>query len=146
MATEIEHKYLVTNDSYRSMAVEKHHIRQGYLLRDPERVVRVRVIDQQGRITIKGISHGDARAEYEYEIPFDDAVKLLDLCVPPIIEKTRHIVPYEGMTWEVDEFHGHRQGLVLAEIELPKAGACYSTPPFVGENVTSDQRYYNVNL
>ena len=106
MGIEIEHKYLVVNDKYRNMASSSHRIMQGYLSREPQRTVRIRVKDNQGFITIKGKNVGDTRAEFEYPIPIDDAMQLLNMCLPTVIEKTRYLVPFEGHTWEVDEFHG----------------------------------------
>ena len=132
MAKEIEHKYLVKNDGYVGMSMASHHIRQGYLSRVPERVVRVRTYDDKGFITVKGKNQGDTEA-------------MLSLCEPPVIDKVRYIVPYAGFTWEVDKFES-KTGLVTAEIELPESGIQYELPPFVGDNVTGDPRYYNSNL
>lgn len=147
MALEIEHKYLVQNDSYKNMATECHHIMQGYISTDKERTVRVRIYDSKGYITIKGSVAGATRMEFEYEIPHNDAYTLLhQLCQKPIIDKHRHIVNFEGEKWEIDEFDGHLSGLVVAEIEIPDEGHSYSLPPFVGKNVTGDARYYNSNL
>lgn len=143
---EIEHKYLVISDSYKNMAKSHREIRQGYLNRMPERTVRVRTVGQSGYLTVKGKNSGDTRLEFEYEIPLEDALKMLELCEHGIIVKTRYIVDFGGMTWEVDEYHGDREGLVVAEIELPYSGYKYELPPFVGENVTGDPRYYNSNL
>ena len=119
---------------------------QGYLSREPQRTVRIRVKDKQGFITIKGKNVGDTRAEFEYPIPIDDAMQLLNMCLPTVIEKTRYLVPFEGHTWEVDEFHGARQGLVVAEIEIGNSNQQYTLPPFVGQNVTGNPDYYNSNL
>lgn len=146
MGIEIEHKYLVVNDKYRNMASSSHRIMQGYLSREPQRTVRIRVKDNQGFITIKGKNVGDTRAEFEYPIPIDDAMQLLNMCLPTVIEKTRYLVPFEGHTWEVDEFHGVRQGLVVAEIEIGNSNQQYTLPPFVGQNVTGNPDYYNSNL
>ena len=146
MGIEIEHKYLVVNDKYRNMASSSHRIMQGYLSREPQRTVRIRVKDKQGFITIKGKNVGDTRAEFEYPIPIDDAMQLLNMCLPTVIEKTRYLVPFEGHTWEVDEFHGARQGLVVAEIEIDNSNQQYTLPPFVGQNVTGNPDYYNSNL
>ena len=146
MGIEIEHKYLVVNDKYRNMASSSHRIMQGYLSREPQRTVRIRVKDKQGFITIKGKNVGDTRAEFEYPIPIDDAMQLLSMCLPTVIEKTRYLVPFEGHTWEVDEFHGARQGLVVAEIEIGNSNQQYTLPPFVGQNVTGNPDYYNSNL
>lgn len=146
MALEIEHKYLVKNDSYRNIAVDSVLISQGYLCRESERTVRVRIKGEKGYITVKGKNTGAVRMEFEYEIHLDDAKKMLSLCVPPILEKIRYIVPFEGHTWEVDEFLGSRSGLVTAEIELKSADECYAVPSFIGENVTGNPTYYNSNL
>ena len=135
MATEIEHKYLVNDDSYKAMATERHNITQGYLSRDKGRTIRVRVIDEQA-----------ARPEFEYDIPLADAEELLLLCEPPLIQKTRYIVPFHGNRWEVDEFGGDLLGLTLAELEIPCVDYAYDLPPFVGKDVTDDRRYYNSQL
>mgnify|MGYP003551531168 FL=1 len=116
MAIEIERKFLVSGTDWR--AGESTLFRQGYLNRDKERTVRVRIAGNQAYLTIKGISTGATRAEFEYEIPVADAGQLLLLCDGPLIEKTRYVVPHAGMLWEVDEFHGANSGLVVAEIEL----------------------------
>ncbi len=146
MAFEIEHKYLVKNNGYLDIADYYLEIRQGYLCKDPERTVRVRVLDKRGYLTVKGLTVGAKRLEYEYEIPYEDAVEMLELCVGNIIEKRRYILRYEGVRWEVDEFIGKHEGLVLAEVELPDENATYKLPPFVGEEVTGDTAYYNSNL
>ena len=146
MAVEIEFKYLVTSDSYKEQSTESHHIVQGFLSRERGRCVRVRLWDDRAVITIKGMSTGPSRPEYEYEIPVEDARELLQMCPPPIIDKTRHIVLWKGHRWEVDEFHGNLTPLVVAEIELPSADSSYALPPFVGRNVTDDHRYCNSQL
>lgn len=145
MGKEIEHKYLVKDDGYVGMSIVAHHIRQGYLSRVPERTVRVRTYDDKGFITVKGKNQGDTRLEFEYEVSLRDAEEMLSLCEPPVIDKVRYIVPYAGFTWEVDKFDS-KTGLVTAEIELPESGIQYELPPFIGENVTGDPRYYNSNL
>ncbi len=147
MATEIEHKYIVIDNSYREFVSQSINIFQGYLSKDKERTVRIRIANDKAFITIKGITMGDTRAEFEYPIPVDDALTMLkELCVQPIIEKTRHIALYNGNTWEIDEFKGTLAGLTLAEIEIPSSQYKYDIPPFVGKNVTNDARYYNSNL
>lgn len=146
MALEIEYKYLVKNDNYKAMATASFRIRQGYLSRVPERVVRVRTKGDRGYLTVKGKNSGAVRLEYEYEIPFEDATGMLELCQSPIIDKIRYIVPYEGHTWEVDEFLSPRSGLVTAEIELGSADERYLKPDFIGEDVTGNPEYYNSNL
>lgn len=146
MAVEIEHKYLVKNDNYKRISEESVLIRQGYLSRIPERTVRVRIKGDKGFLTIKGKNAGAVRAEFEYEIPIGDAYRILQLCPPPLLEKIRYIVPFEGHIWEVDEFLGERTGLVTAEIELHDENEPYDIPDFVGEDVTGNPKYYNSNL
>lgn len=146
MGVETEYKYLVKNNLYKEDYLSKVEICQGYLSRDPERTVRVRIKDRQGYITIKGKTQGASRLEFEYSIPLADAVELLKLCKTPVIKKVRYRVEYDGMIWEVDEFLSPRQGLVLAEIELDHPSRSYAIPPFVGENVTGDPQYYNSML
>lgn len=143
MATEIEHKYLVKDDSWRNLATESHEIMQGYLSREKGRTVRVRTWDSHAYLTIKGPNHGAARAEFEYEIPLADARQLLALCPPPVLEKTRHIVMNGHDRWEVDEFYGDLQGLVTAELEIPSEDYQFTLPPFIGRDVTGDRRFYN---
>lgn len=146
MATEIEHKYLVTDKSYRVKADKVIHIKQGYLSRDKNRTVRVRTTDNQAFITIKGAGNGISRPEYEFEIPYADGISLLDMCLPVIIEKTRHIVMDNGNKWEIDEYHGVHAGLVTAEIEIPNEEYTYPLPPFIGQDVTGNQKYSNAYL
>lgn len=145
MPTEIEHKYLVKDDSYIAMSTSHHHIRQGYLSRVPERTVRVRTRDNKGFLTVKGKNHGDSRLEFEYEIPYDDAIRMLELCEHPILDKTRYVVPFGGNDWEVDRFNGPVP-LTTAEIELPSSDTHYDLPPFIGENITGRPEYYNSNI
>jgi len=147
MATEIEHKYLVKDDSYKQQASELHNIIQGFLSRDPHRTVRIRLWDDKGFITIKGKGDGTAaHPEFEYEIPVEDARQLLHMCEPPLVNKTRHIVLHDGNRWEVDEFHDNLQGLTLAELEIPSLDYRYTLPTWVGKQVTGDPRYYNSQL
>ena len=144
---EIEHKFLVSGP-YKHLATDISHIVQGYLSDDPERTVRIRIRDDEAFITIKGPSSSDglSRLEWEQAIPLDQARQLLTLCLPGTIDKHRHIVPYEGHRWEVDEFHGHLEGLTLAELEVPSADTEFVAPPFLGPEVTGDPRYYNSQL
>ena len=144
---EIEHKFLVSGP-YKHLATDISHIVQGYLSDDPERTVRIRIRDDEAFITIKGPSSSDglSRLEWEQAIPLDQARQLLALCLPGTIDKHRHIVPYEGHRWEVDEFHGHLEGLTLAELEVPSADTEFVAPPFLGPEVTGDPRYYNSQL
>ncbi len=143
MSKEIEHKYLVTDDSYLSMATGSANIMQGYLNTDPMRTVRVRTIDDKAFITIKGITEGDTRQEFEYPVPFDDAQELLLLSATPVIRKRRYYVPFKNKIWEVDKFEGDLYPLAIAEIELTDSNEKYELPPFVGQNITGDPRYYN---
>lgn len=143
---EREHKYLVSASSYRGMAESHVKMEQGYLCREPGRIVRIRIAGGKGYLTVKGRNHGDTRLEYEYEIPEEDARRMLGLCPPPVLKKTRWFVPYGGFTWEVDEFESPHAGLVTAEIELPLGVDSYPVPPFVGENVTGNPDYCNSNL
>ena len=146
MAIEIERKYLVKDCSYKSCA-KGYLYKQGYLLSDPEKVVRVRIISKKGYITIKSKVIGITRFEYEYEIPLEDAEEMLNLlCEKPIIEKHRYKCDYMGFTWEIDEFHGHNEGLILAEIELEDENCVFSKPEWIGEEVTGITKYYNSNL
>lgn len=145
MAKEIERKFLVLNDDYKK-DVDGILYRQGYLSTNPQRTVRVRLVGNQGYITIKGISKGAIRTEYEYHIPQEDAEELFLLCEMPLIEKYRYFVSYKGNTWEVDEFYGENKGLVITEIELESDSQAFELPLWVGTEVTSDPRYYNSNL
>lgn len=146
MATEIERKYLVVGDAWRAGVVGT-VFRQGYLSTIKERVVRVRVAGDRGYLTIKGITVGAVRSEFEYEIPATEASSMLDeLCEPPLIEKTRYEVEAGGLIWEIDEFTGVNSGLTIAEVELEDEGQRISLPEWVGEEVTGDPRYFNSNL
>ena len=146
MAQEIERKFLVTATTYRELT-EGTHYRQGYLNSQKERVVRVRTIDEAGFMTVKGITKGATRLEYEYEIPAKDATELLDLlCEQPIIDKQRYKVKMGDFVWEIDEFHGENEGLTVAEVELESEDQEYPKPDWIGEEVTGDPRYYNSNL
>lgn len=147
---EIERKYLVTSDCYKQMAVARHHIRQGYISREKTGTVRVRISDDKAYLTIKGKPAAGhfARYEWEKEIDVKEAEELMKLCQGTIIDKTRWIVPAkeEGLKWEVDEFHGKYEGLVVAEIELESEEQVVELPTFVGKEVTDDRRYYNANM
>lgn len=143
MAKEIERKFLVTDDSYRAMASGSRNIVQGYLSMRREATVRVRIADGQGYLTVKGITSGATRDEWEYPIPAADARGMLPTCEGTVIDKTRYLVPFEGRTWEVDEFHGAYEGLTVAEVELPSENERVALPPFIGREVTGDPQYYN---
>ena len=146
MGVEIEKKFLLTGADWKKLASGTTY-RQGYLSTVKERTVRVRTIAGKGFLTIKGISVGATRLEYEYEIPLEDANSLLDeLCEKPLIEKNRYKIEFSGFTWEVDEFFGENDGLVVAEIELESEDQSFDKPEWVGEEVTGDARYFNSNL
>ena len=146
MGVEIEKKFLLKGSDWKQLAAGTAY-RQGYLSSVKERTVRVRTINDKGFLTIKGISVGAVRREYEYEIPVEDANALLDeLCEKPIIEKNRYKVEFSGFVWEIDEFFGENDGLVVAEIELESEDQLFDRPKWVGEEVTGDARYFNSNL
>lgn len=145
MAKEIEHKYLVKNELYKRVSFQEKHITQGYISREPERVVRIRIIDDKGTLTIKGKNDGDSRLEFEYSIPLQDAKELLSLCEGRVIEKIRHLVRIGNDIWEVDEFI-HPEVPTIAEIEIPYSGYKYEIPDFIGKEVTGNPLYYNSNL
>jgi adenylate cyclase len=146
MAKEIERKFLVKSDAWRGQAGGKHY-RQGYLNTVKERTVRVRTVGDQGFITIKGITVGATRSEYEYEIPLADANEMLDrLCERPLIEKTRYRITRGSVVWEIDEFEGENRGLIIAEVELKDEKQSISFPDWIGQEVTDDPRYFNANL
>jgi adenylate cyclase len=146
MGTEIERKFLVRDNTFRSLAQGTRY-RQGYLSSTKERVVRVRTIDDKGFLTIKGITTGATRAEYEYEIPVKEAEAMLDgQCEKPLIEKDRYKIAHKGLIWEVDEFFGENQELILAEVELESEDQPYDKPEWITDEVTGDPKYFNSNL
>jgi adenylate cyclase len=147
MGIEIEKKFLVTSDAWKRGGRGTLY-RQGYLSTDPERTVRVRLQGSEGKLTIKGRKVGDAAPEFEYDIPTSDARFLLEkLCLQPLVEKTRYeLRAGDGLVWEVDEFHGANEGLVVAEIELDAADDPFDKPEWVGKEVTGDSRYTNARL
>lgn len=144
MATEIERKFLVTGNAWRQG--EGVCFSQGYLNRDKDRTVRVRIAGEQAFLTIKGRTEGASRAEFEYEIPLADGQALLALCERPLIDKIRRVVVHAGNTWEVDEFLGENAGLVVAEIELQSEDQPFELPNWLGAEVTHDARYFNSSL
>ncbi len=146
MGVEIERKFLVQTEQWKGEGQGTLY-RQGYLCAENERTVRVRIAGDTGYMTVKGKSIGASRVEYEYIIPVQDAAVLLErLCLQPIIEKKRYRVPYRGVVWEVDEFMGENDGLVVAEIELTSENQSFVLPDWVGREVTDDVRYYNSHL
>lgn len=144
---EIERKFLV-NGNYKDLAFSSSRIKQGYICSERGRTVRVRIRDRKAYLTIKGPSDslGTTRFEWEKEIPFEEGTELFKLCVGGYIDKTRYLVDYGGHTFEVDEFYGDNEGLVLAEVELKSADEEFEKPAFLGEEVTGDRRYYNSEL
>ena len=145
MATEIERKFLVTREW--KPKDEGTYYKQGYLNSQKERVVRVRIAGAKAMLTIKGLTKGVTRSEYEYPLPVEDAQALLDqICEQPVIEKHRHKEVHGGKTWEIDVFHGENTGLVLAELELESEDEAFEKPAWAGAEVSSDPRYYNSNL
>ncbi|MGG6294291.1 CYTH domain-containing protein [Leptolyngbya sp. AN02str] len=146
MGIEIERKFLVTGDGWRSLATGTSY-RQGYLMAAQGRTVRVRIAGYQGYLTIKGATQGLTRREFEYEIPLADAEEMLHhLCDRPLIEKTRYKIPFKGLMWEVDEFAGENQGLIIAEVELENEQQAIALPEWIGQDVSHDPRYYNAYL
>jgi adenylate cyclase len=146
MGVEIERKFLLIGTDWKDLATGISY-RQGYLNSVKERTVRVRTIADKGFLTIKGVTVGATRVEYEYEIPHSDAQALLnELCEKPLIEKNRYKIAHQGFIWEVDEFFGENNGLVVAEIELESADQPFDKPYWVGEEVTGDPRYFNSSL
>jgi CYTH domain-containing protein len=147
MAVEIEHKYLVNKELWYKVQPRKgEHIRQGYIVNEPEKTVRVRTIRQRAFITVKGKSEGASRDEYEFRIPLKEANEMLDRFCGNVIEKTRYKVRYRRRTWEVDVFEGPNEGLIVAEIELQSEDQKYKIPAWVEQEVTGDLKYYNSNL
>ncbi|MGD9489037.1 MAG: CYTH domain-containing protein [Calditrichaceae bacterium] len=147
MGVEIERKFLVKNDSWRRETRPGKKYRQGYLSTDPDKTIRVRVAGVKAFITIKGRNIGLTRGEFEYEIPKTDAEEILrTLCKDSILEKTRYSVEHDGMEWSIDEFEGNNQGLIMAEIELHDENQFIKFPRWIGEEVSTDIRYYNSNL
>ena len=147
MAQEIEKKFLVAGE-FKESAKKATRITQGYLSSVPERTVRVRVKGEKGYITVKGIGNdsGASRFEWEKEIPVEDVRDLLKICEPGVIDKTRYLVDCDGHTFEVDEFYGDNEGLVVAEVELGDEDEAFTRPSWLGEEVTGDKKYYNSML
>lgn len=145
---EIERKFLVKNNSFKNEAFKKIHIKQGFLNSDKERTVRVRLTDSQGFLTVKGLSgnNGLSRFEWEKEIRKTDAEALFELCEKGLIEKTRHLVEIGNHIFEIDEFFGDNEGLIIAEIELNHATELFKKPAWLGEEVTGNIKYYNSQL
>lgn len=145
MNREIERKFLVRNDAWRTEADDGVECRQGYLCTDAAKTVRVRQMGTRGFLTVKGRTEGCSRDEFEYEIPITDAQALFALC-DAIVEKRRYLISYEGMSWELDVFEGDNIGLMVAEIELESEDQPFINPAWLGDEVTGDPRYYNAVL
>ena len=145
MAQEIERKFLVEDDSYKQMASSSTRIVQGYICRLQGRTVRVRLRGEKAYLTIKGpsLDGGLSRYEWEHEISGKEALKLMALCEGGVIDKVRYLVPWGKHIFEVDEFLGDNEGLVMAEVELDAVDETFERPPFLGKEVTGDRRYYN---
>lgn len=146
MGVEIERKFLVNSEQWKNGVERSVEIKQGYLSTAPERTVRVRTKGEKGFLTIKGKTQNLSRAEFEYEIPLEEALGLLKLCEGHPIEKVRHEVRVGGKLWEVDVFEGENAGLVLAEIELESEVESFEMPVWAGEEVSADLRYFNSYL
>ena len=147
MAKEIERKFLVTDTSYIGRAESAVRIRQTYLSTNPDATVRLRIAGDKAWITVKGRNAGAVRDEWEYPIPVSDAEEMAErLAGGFAIDKTRYVVDHEGWKWEIDCFHGHHEGLTVAEIEMPSADSNPPLPDFIGREVTGDSRYYNSTL
>jgi len=147
MAKEIERKFLLANDTWRAAVIRAVRMSQGYLANNERASVRVRVAGDEASLNIKGAGLVAVRDEFEYPLPLDDARYLLDtLSAQPLVDKTRHWVAFGGLQWEIDVFHGDNDGLVVAEIELDHPDQAFDRPPWLGSEVTSLHRYYNVNL
>ena len=147
MGLEIERKFLVRNERWRDQVSRHFHIQQGYLINERRLVTRVRISGDQAFLTLKGETDGIKRSEFEYDIPLEDAEAMLaTLSDGSVIEKTRHIVPFGNHIWEVDVFEGENDGLVIAEIELSHEAETFDKPDWIGEEVSTDIRYFNSNL
>jgi CYTH domain-containing protein len=144
MAMEIERKFLVTADDWRS--ADGVLYRQGYLNRDKARTVRVRIAGNEAFLTVKGKTTGISRSEFEYAIPVADAQAMLALCDGALVEKIRRKIAFAGLIWEVDEFFGDNAGLVVAEVELASADQAFDKPSWIGAEVSDDPRYFNASL
>jgi len=145
MGKEIERKNLVRGDDWRKLAPGVRY-RQGYLSTVKERTVRVRTVGPHGYLTVKGLTVGATRREFEYPIPAADAETLLEMCEQPLVEKVRYAIPLGSLVWEVDEFEGVNRGLIVAECELKSEDQRIDLPAWIGEEVTGDPRYFNSNL
>lgn len=146
MAIEIERKFLVNSDEYKQLALPVYY-KQGYLCNSPNAIVRIRIANNKGYITIKGKTCGISRTEFEYEIPTSEAHQLLsEMSLNKVVEKNRYKIKYADNIWEVDEFLGENEGLIVAEIELKSEDATFDKPSWIGKEISTDSRYFNSNL
>ena len=147
MGIEIERKFLVDKEKWSQVTKEKQSLyRQGYIVSDPEKTIRVRLTDKEAFLTIKGLTVGASHAEFEYSIPVADAQQLLDGFCDSVVSKIRYFITHDNKLWEVDEFLGDNEGLMVAEIELDSEDEVFSLPAWVGKEVTSEKKYSNSNL
>ena len=147
MGLEIEKKFLLKEDSWKKQIASSTYYRQGYISSEAGRAVRIRTMENKAYLTIKGKTIGAVRNEHEYQIPYEDAIEMLDyLCEKPIIEKTRHKIMHKNLLWEIDEFEAENKGLIIAEVELEDEYQQIDLPPWIGEEVTTQEKYYNANL
>jgi len=147
MPIEIEHKFLIKDDSWKQSIEKSIQYKQGYMISDNKRSVRIRISDQKSWLNIKSATIGTQRQEFEYEIPYNEGLEILgSLCEKPYIEKTRYIVKHQLHTWEIDVFSGDNEGLIVAEIELKTIGEAFEKPEWLGNEVTSERKYYNNSL
>ncbi|KKB09833.1 CYTH domain-containing protein [Devosia chinhatensis] len=147
MGVEIERKFLVAGDGWRACVTSVWSMRQGYLSTNAKATVRIRIVDDAKAIlTLKGPTSGISRAEFEYEVPIEEGRALLEIARPDVVEKSRHIVPYRGLEWEVDVFDGAHAGLIIAEVELSSPDQAIDMPEWAGQEVSQDDRYANASL
>ncbi len=146
MGLEIGKKFLIKADTWRAGVHTAIEIKQGYLNSEVERIVRVRIFGDKGFLTIKGKNENLTRKEFEYNIPLNEAYSLLGLCEKPLIEKTRHLYLHHGNNWEIDVFKGENEGLIIAEIELSSEDQEFKIPKWIGEEISTDSKYYNSSL
>lgn len=147
MAEEIERKFLVKSDAWRTAVTGSSALRQGYLSTSAKATVRIRIFDDERAVlTLKGPTSGISRAEFEYDVPLPDGLALIEMARPNVVEKRRYLVPHGGLIWEVDVFEGAHQGLVMAEVELASADQAVALPDWAGQEVSHDDRYFNASL
>jgi CYTH domain-containing protein len=146
MPLEIERKFLVSHDDWKSLSTHSFHMRDGLVTHSDGRKVRVRICDREATLTVKGKEHGLARAEFEYAVPVSDAEEMLRMCEEDHLEKMRHVVPHAGVLWQVDVYEGTLRGIVIAEIELKSETQQFDRPDWIGREVTNDANYRQFNM